>query len=306
MLAHDLRQKAATAGILLAASLRLAAADAASAPDSRWTNSLGQVFVPVPGTNAQVCVWETRVKDFLPFASATQHKPLREAWALHKTRWRQGPFSWQSPGFEQSGEHPVCGISWLDAKAFCAWLTGKERAAGTIATNQIYRLPYDAEWSRLAGTNKYPGGPEWNARTAATGNYAGTEARDEHWYPDYPVLTNHTDRFPRTAPVGSFAPNPAGLHDLGGNVWEWCEDYFKLALVPADVLEQRRELMSGATGRQRVLRGASWRDADPLDTRTDYRRPLGSDHAYTDTGFRCVLGFEVPADPAATNSPARK
>jgi formylglycine-generating enzyme required for sulfatase activity len=291
-----MKQKVATGAVLLAASLRLVGAEA-SAPGGRWTNSLGQVFAPVPGTNALACVWETRVKDFQLFVAESRHDATNGAWALYKERWRQGPFSWSAPGFGQTGDHPVCGVSWLDARAFCAWLTGREREAGHIGSNQTYRLPYDAEWSRLAGDSKYPGGGEWNARTAAAGNYAGQEARDEHWYPVYPVVTNHTDRFPRTAPVGSFPANAAGLHDLGGNVWEWCEDTFRTALVPEDILKADPTLAN--RGRYRVLRGSSWREGGPLETRLDYRRPMGADHRYTDIGFRCVLELPSPAPASA-------
>jgi formylglycine-generating enzyme required for sulfatase activity len=282
-----LKHGAGAGAVLLAAGLSLAADGATDNARGRWTNSLGQVFVPVPGTNAQVCVWETRVKDFQLFVAETKHEATSGAWTLHKERWRQGPFSWQSPGFEQTPEHPVCGVSWLDARAFCEWLTQKERAAGQLGTNQAYRLPYDTEWSRLAGTNRYPAGLAWNAANAATGNYAGEEARDAHWYAEYPTVTNYTDKFPRTAPVGSFPANTAGLHDLGGNVWEWCEDAFRVSLVPEDILQADPAL--AGRGRFRVLRGGSWREGGPLETRLDYRRPMGVDHRYTDIGFRCVL-----------------
>jgi formylglycine-generating enzyme required for sulfatase activity len=275
----------------------LAGSDVPYAP---WTNSLGQVLVPLPGTNALVATWETRVKDFEGFATETRLETTGNTWSLYKERWRQGPFSWKSPGFAQTGEHPVCGVSWLDARAFCEWLTQKERAAGRLGSNQAYRLPYDAEWSRLAGTNRYPSGDAWSPTAAATGNYAGQEARDEHWYSEYPVVTNHTDPFPRTAPVASFAPTAAGLHDLGGNVWEWCEDAFRESIVPSDILAADPAL--GNRGRYRVLRGGSWREGGPLETRLDYRRPLGADHRYSDIGFRCVLqlqGGPAPLSPAA-------
>jgi formylglycine-generating enzyme required for sulfatase activity len=92
-----------------------------------------------------------------------------------------------------------------------------------------------------------------------------------HWPEKADTIPGYQDPFPRTAPVGSFPANRHGLHDLGGNAWEWCED----------------EIRPGAGSH--VLRGASWDMRDRLGllaSRRIYDLRPGS--RYDFTGFRCV------------------
>ncbi|HWB59869.1 MAG TPA: SUMF1/EgtB/PvdO family nonheme iron enzyme [Chthoniobacteraceae bacterium] len=155
-----------------------------------FVNSLGMKFVPVPGTEALVCIWDTRVQDFRAFAEAN---PGADA-------------SWKDPGFQQGENHPVVRVNWYDAMAFCAWLTQKERKEGKIGQDQSYRLPTDEEWSAAVGPDKYPWGNAWPPPKGA-GNFK----------PDVGV-----DDFVNTSPVGSFAANACGLYDMAGNVDQWC------------------------------------------------------------------------------------
>ena len=105
---------------------------------------------------------------------------------------------------------------------------------------RIYRLPTDAEWSAGVGlqgeegTNPkeksskiklYPWGKEWPPPKGA-GNYAGEEAKTGDWPAVWQVIEGYNDGYPRTSPVGSFAANANGLYDMGGNVWQWCEDWY--------------------------------------------------------------------------------
>ena len=108
----------------------------------RWTNSLGQVFVAVPGTTVQCCIWETRVKDFAAFASTGPK--------LDGTNWNNA-FYHAATAVSAGPEYPVVNVSWNDAEAFCAWLTKVERANGKISAAQRYRLPTDDEWSVAVG-----------------------------------------------------------------------------------------------------------------------------------------------------------
>ena len=223
--------------------------------DAPWANSLGMKFVPVPGTKVLFGVWDVRVQDYRAYANASGGVDN----------------SWQSPGFAQSDTHPVVKVSWQDAQAFCAWLTQQERAANKISGSQSYRLPTDAQWSVAVGLNEpikgtpgdkdgqikdmYPWGTQWPPPSGA-GNYD-------------PSLG--VDNFEYTSPVGSFAANPFGLYDLGGNVWQWCEDEY-----------------SNASG-NRVLRGAAWNAISPDGLLSSNRNLYTSDVRYKFLGFRVVL-----------------
>jgi formylglycine-generating enzyme required for sulfatase activity len=227
----------------------------AKIPANAFVNTLGMPFVPVPGTEVQFCIWETRVKDYAAYAAANAGVDG----------------SWKKPGFQQEDTHPVVNVIWNDAQAFCEWLTKKELAAGKIKAGQKYRLPTDAEWSVAVGLGKelgntpkekqsgnkgvYPWGKEWPPPVGA-GNYS---------------KTLKVDKYDQTAPVGSFAANQFGLHDLGGNVWEWCEDKYS------------------PTSAGRVLRGASWVFNYPIALLSFNRFNLTPDNRFNDVGFRCVL-----------------
>lgn len=155
-----------------------------------FVNSLGMKFVSVPGTEALVSIWDTRVQDYRAYAEAN---PGVDA-------------SWKNPGYKQGEDHPVVMVSWHDAQAFCAWLTQKERKEGKIGQDQEYRLPTDEEWSAAAGPDKYPWGNQWPPPKGA-GNFDPSVNADD---------------FVNTSPVGSFAANQYGLYDMGGNVDQWC------------------------------------------------------------------------------------
>jgi formylglycine-generating enzyme required for sulfatase activity len=223
------------------------------------TNSLGMKFVPVPGTAVSFSVWDTRVQDYQAFTDATGRQ-------------------WEKPHFVQTQDHPAVGISWMDARAFCVWLTEKERKEQRLKSNERYRLPTDAEWSVAVGlgmesgttpeekslqiTNQYPWGQKWPPPSGA-GNYDASL---------------HVDNFEYTSPVGSFAANQFGLFDMGGNVWQWCED----------------EYYPG--GGFRVLRGASW---DSYNSWWKAQTPLqevllsSSRNIREPASFATIFGFRV-------------
>jgi|GEM_PF-2876415 len=262
---------------------KLRAEPPASATRERpFVNSLGMRFVPIEGTRVLFSIWETRVRDFEAFVSATGHDATQGAWTLGPEGWRQCGGSWKSPGFVQTGIHPACCVSWEDAKAFCRWLTAKERGEGRLDDAQEYRLPTGSEWKRavtfgtegVAAEKVYPWGTQWPPPTAA-GNLPGEEARDADWPPEYPVIAGYRDVYAHTAPVGSFSANGHGLYDLGGNIREWCEDATK-------------------AGVNRLTLGAScfvYDANDVLDASFQsywhWGRPPESRHGMF--GFRCVL-----------------
>jgi len=225
-----------------------------------FVNTLGMKFAPVaitsgPTTGKRILfsVWLTRVQDYAEYARAKGITPAK-------------------PKFEQGPTHPVVIVTWDDANSFCQWLTATERASGRIGAHDEYRLPSDHEWSSAVGIGNqetagespgskngkivvYPWGPTWPPPKGA-GNYSGRLQVDE---------------FGNTSPVGSFSANENGLYDMGGNVSEWCEDWY--------------DAKEGA----RVLRGASWKDNTEGRMRSSSRFRDRPSDMHDHVGFRCLL-----------------
>jgi formylglycine-generating enzyme required for sulfatase activity len=266
----------------------------AATKDHPWVNSLGMKFVPVAGTKVLFSVWDTRVRDFEMFVKSTGYDANGGMWSIGKDGDKQRGATWKEPGFSQGANHPVVGVSWNDAEEFCKWLTKRERSAGDLPEDREYRLPKDEEWSTAVGLkNEIGSTPEeksgkiklypWDIPQkrhkswpppAGAGNYAGEEAKNGDWPSEFQVIEGYNDGYPRTSPVGSFEANSRGLHDMGGNVWQWCEDWYD------------------AQAQDRVLRGASWYnyDSDPLLASCRGRR--APDGRIDDVGFRCVVSVE--------------
>ena len=104
-------------------------------------------------------------------------------------------------------DHPVVHVSWNDARAYCQW-------SGT-------RLPSEAEWEIAARGGIEGASYPWGDELAPSG-----EHRCNIWQGRFPDQNTAEDGYPGTAPVHAFRPNGYGLHNMAGNVWEWCEDYF--------------------------------------------------------------------------------
>jgi len=157
------------------------------------------------------------------------------------------------------GNRPVINVNWEDANAFVTWLAKQ--------TGEPYRLPTEAEWeyAARAGTSTvYLWGNEVGFGLAnCTGcgsNFDGD----------------------RTSPVGTFAANKFGLHDMHGNVWEWVQDCWQegYAGAPADGSARLTGNCSS-----RILRGGSWLN-NPSFLRIAYRNWLSSNLRDVNTGFR--------------------
>lgn len=238
-----------------------------------YDNSLGMKFVPVKGTDVLFCIWKTRVQDFTAFVAATKHNAISGMYSLVGTDQKRVGATWEQPRFPQGPTHPVCGVSWDDAQAFCAWLTKKEQREGWLLPTQRYRLPTDLEWSTAVGLGKESGARPADRDSQVPDRYPW----GDKWPPprgagNYGTVAGYQDEYDRTSPVGSFAANPAGLYDLGSNLREWCEEYYSTA---ADI--------------GRVQRGGSWSDTVQGALLSSIRRSANPGRRSDMFGFRCVL-----------------
>ena len=157
-------------------------------------------------------------------------------------------------------KRPVINVNWKDAQQYCKWLSDK--------TGKNYRLPTEAEWEYAARGGKQSKGYK----------YAGSNNLDEvGWY--YENSKNMTH------PVGELNANELGIHDMSGNVWEWCEDVWHKNYEGAPT--NGSAWMSGGEQARRVVRGGSWLDYNVDLCRVSYRG--GDDTGYQDN----IIGFRL-------------
>jgi formylglycine-generating enzyme required for sulfatase activity len=225
---------------------------------------------------------------FRRFVDASGYKTEAEkdrkggwCWDAGATKWVQDPkYTWRSPGFDQTDEHPVVNVSWNDVEAFCNALSQKEGLSpfSTIKGQTVsvpdwngpgYRLPTEAEWEyacRAGSQTRYCFGDD----EKTLGEYA--------WY-----FANSGDR---THPVGEKKPNAFGLHDMHGNVWEWCWDGYDADYYRQSPAADPRGSDQAAS---RVIRGGSWRFA-PHFARSAYRSWYAPVYRFFYLGFRLARG----------------
>ncbi len=196
--------------------------------------------------------------------------------------------NWRSPGFPQDDEHPVACISWLDARAYVAWLSRK--------TGYTYRLMTEAEWEFAArGAPKPVLQPRYPFGAADKDLCAFANAADQSAQRTYPgwQVARCNDGYDHTAPVGSFEPNAIGLHDMLGNLWEWTGDCYTDSLKGRGQPAQRPAGPQPETCNQalRILRGGSW--SDPPDSlRSASRIAIPADKRIQIGGFRVLRSLD--------------
>jgi len=205
------------------------------------------------------------------------------AFDLATAKWVQKPYTWRNPGFPQGDDHPVVGVSWNDATAFCAWLSRKD--------GKTYELPTEAEWEYAcrAGTKTRFWCGDTDASLQGNANIADASLKEKSPGATWAVAWD--DGFAFTSPVGAFKANPWGLYDMHGNVWQWCADGYD-KYQEGSIKDPKDKERSNL----RVLRGGSWLDG-PRSCRSAYRFDYDPAPRLDLDGFRVALRLPASQRP---------
>jgi formylglycine-generating enzyme len=233
---------------------------------------------------------ETTVGEFRRFAKATGYRTAAERenrgrfWHFDKDEWDWTPgLSWRAP-FDAAepalDSWPAVQIAWNDADTYCRWSGG--------------RLPTEAEWERVARGGQERQIHVWGnqplPRVAGVNHANGPDETTGREFRTFEHFVGYDDGYARIAPVGSFAPNRYGLHDMAGNVYEWTADWIE------DAPYARKEAVDPAgrvTGEIKAVRGAGW-GYPPSQFRISYRAIAGTDFWTATFGFRCARDAPPP------------
>lgn len=291
-------------------------------------------FVSLPGGTFLMGDTIDRLRDARPHQVTlspyliARHETTQQGWDA-VVAWGRGHGYTDLPlSRGRRADHPVCAVAWHDAIKWCNARSEMEgrtpcyyadqrkqevvRTGHDDLTNRCvrweadgYRLPTEAEWEMAARSGRegrrFPWGDEITHQHA---NYSGTTDtsvpydRSSHKGP----AGIYAAAMPCTAPVGSFAPNEFGLHDMAGNVWEWCWDFYdkyygvpelhdeaftSMALTAPPSTVTLKDPHGPEFGSTSVVRGGSWRHT-AAEARCAARYDLPGDGPSYHVGFRVV------------------
>ena len=240
--------------------------------------------LPVEGPQQRIAIerpfgvgkFAVTVDQFAAFVAASGHQLGATCGQWDGADWRERPGSFLSPGFAQGGNHPAVCVSWEDAAAYAAWLAAR--------TGRRFRLLTEAEWEYAAragtatpywwGDTISPGQANGKLGTAIGAGGGGT------W-------------LQRTLPVASFAPNPWGLYQVHGNIWEWVQDCWQPSHAGAAPNGSARQ---GPPDSKRVVRGGGWLNS-PQGLRSARRHAADRRLRRSDIGFRIAEDIETIRQP---------
>ena len=201
-------------------------------------------------------------------------KPLSWWEYVNRACWKRP----EGPGTSTEGreDHPVIHVAWEDAAAYADW-AGK-------------RLPTEAEWEYASRGGLEGKKYAWGDDLKPEGKWMANI-----WQGSFPRENTREDGFVTTAPVGSFPANGYGLHDMAGNVWEWCNDWYRPDTYKTDGTENPSGPQSSHDPMEpnipkRVQRGGSYMCSDLYCIRyisgARGKGEVSSSHFHV--GFRCV------------------
>ena len=145
------------------------------------------------------------VGQYVRFVAETRYRTEAETGTSGGYGWdgtkliQKREFTWRNPGFAQTDEHPVVLVTYPDAEAFAAWLSRK--------SGRKFQLPTEAQW-------------EYACRAGTTAAFPFGESRQDAGN----SIWHKANSGNGTQPVGRMKSNAWGIHDMLGQVWEWCQD----------------------------------------------------------------------------------
>lgn len=235
---------------------------------------------------------ETTIGQFRAFVERTQHVTDGEKTGgghAHDERavWEHRPgVNWRRPGYAAPlalvDRHPVVHVSHADAVAYCAWLNAGE-------TNQVrYSLPTEAQWEwacRAGAATRFSWGSDLDT-TGKVANVGDQQLKAVH--PNWPrEIMPMNDGHAFLAPVGSYRANGFGLHDMLGNVWEFCSS--RVGPYPRAASNDPGDF---STDRGFAVRGGGWSNM-PHDCRCATRNADPPHFCHSNLGFRVAIALQA-------------
>lgn len=223
------------------------------------TNAQYQLFINEGGYEMDMPWWDDAARAWL----ARDDEATEGLRDYQKRRYKQHPEWWRDDRFGIARpNHPVVGVSWYEAVAFCRWLTQHREYN---PDGSVYRLPTEAEW-------------EYAAR--------GTTRRIYPWGNEEPdgERANFDEIYEGTTAIGCFplGATTEGLHELAGQVWEWTGSVYRP--YPYDPTDGREDT-SEPSNKRFVNRGGGWLN-QPLNLRASNRFNNSPDYRGNNLGFR--------------------
>ena len=199
---------------------------------------------------------------------------LTKPFGLGKTEVTQGQWQhvmgtepWKGQkNIERGANIAATHVNWEDAKAFCQKLTELERKNGKLPAGESYLLPTEAQWEYAC-----------RAGTTTAFSFGEDEAklREYGWFDGN--ASNAGEQYAHK--VGLKQPNPWGLYDMHGNVWEWCSDWY------GEKLSGGADPVGPERGSSRVIRGGSWGNFPDL-CQSANRNSINPSNRFDGLGFR--------------------